>query len=137
MRVVGIFAMTVGLAIWVGVLPLFLYQSRIQRQEQVELERLQADVRAWGDSVAAAESGADSALAYQRLAGRREAVTRQAYHLADRAQTLDRWWWPYGTGGMAAIAGLALFVIGAFVLRRALTAPWNLPPLDDRYRSQG
>ena len=137
MRVVGIFAMTVGLAMLVGVVPLYLYQSRLYRQDQIELQRLQEDAAAWEDSLAVAESQGDSATALERIAGRRDGVARSAYHVANSRDALERWWRPTGSGGTIVIAGLFLFAIGSYALRRALLAPWSLPPPDSRYGSQG
>ena len=123
MRIVGIFALTVGAAMLVGVLPLFIYESRLQREAQAEIARFESDIEARQDSLAHAANASDSVAI--------------DYHVARRRAALEGWWRPAGTGGALLIAGVFLMVLGWYTLRRAVNARWNLPPLDERYRTHG
>ncbi len=137
MRVIGIFLLTVGAAMLVGAIPYFLYQSRISREEQVELAQFRQDIAAWGDSLSSAGATEDSALAREGIASRQLAISRLTYHAAPRQEHLHRWWHLTGSGTVMLVAGVLLMIVGGLTLRHALTAPWNLPPLDERYRAQG
>lgn len=110
MRIVGIFALTVGAAMLVGVLPLFIYESRPPREAEAYIEAGQ-------DSLAYTAAGADSVAIDEHI--------------------LEGWWRPTGPGGTLLIAGAVLMVLGWYTLQRAVNAPWNLPPLDERYRDHG
>ncbi len=125
MRIVGIFALTVGAAMLVGVLPLFIYESRATREAEIE---------AWQDSLAFAATGADSVAVHDRIF---ESIASLNDHLARDRAALQGWWRPAGPGGTLLIAGAFLMVLGWYTLMRAVNAPWNLPPLDERYRDQG
>ena len=73
----------------------------------------------------------------ERILGRQEGIARLNYHVARRRAALEGWWRPAGTGGALLIAGVFLMVLGWYTLRRAVNARWNLPPLDERYRTHG
>ena len=137
MRIVGIFALTVGAAMLVGVLPLFIYESRLQREAQAEIARFESDIEARQDSLAHAANASDSVAIDERILGRQEGIARLNYHVARRRAALEGWWRPAGTGGALLIAGVFLMVLGWYTLRRAVNARWNLPPLDERYRTHG
>jgi hypothetical protein len=137
MRIVGIFALTVGAAMLVGVLPLFIYESRQTRDAEAEIARFESDIEAWQDSLAYTATGADSVAIQERIFGRQEGISRTNYHLARNRTALQGWWKPAGPGGTLLIAGAFLMVLGWYTLKRAVNAPWNLPPLDERYRDHG
>lgn len=137
MRMVGIFALTVGAAMLVGVLPLFIYESRPPRDAKAEIAQFESDIEAWQDSLAYTAIGADSVAIHERIAGRQQGIARLNYHLAADRAALQGWWRPAGPGGTLLIAGAFLMVLGWYTLMRAVNAPWNLPPLDERYRDHG
>jgi hypothetical protein len=124
---VGIFALTVGAAMLVGVLPLFIYENRPPREAQ-------ANIEAWQDSLAFAATGADSVAIHDRIF---ESIASLNDHLPRDQAALQGWWRPAGPGGTLLIAGAFLMVLGWYTLMRAVNAPWNLPPLDERYRDHG
>ena len=127
MRLVGIFALTVGAAMLVGVLPLFVYENRPPRE-------VQANIEAWQDSLANAATGADSVAIHEGIF---EGIASRNDHLARQRVALQGWWRPAGPGGTLLIVGAFLMVLGWYTLMRAVNAPWNLPPLDERYRDHG
>ena len=92
MRVIGIFLLTVGAAMLVGAIPYFLYQSRISREEQVELAQFRQDIAAWGDSLSSAGVAEDSALAREGIASRqlRPTVPLKPRRLDDAQRTSRR-----------------------------------------------
>ncbi len=118
----------------VGVLPLFIYESRLQREAQAEIAQFESDIEAWQDSLAHAASGPDSVAIHDRIFAD---IASLDDHLARDRAALQGWWRPTGPGGMLLIAGAFLMVLGWYTLMRAVNARWNLPPLDERYRDHG
>ena len=108
MRMVGIFALTVGAAMVVGVLPLFIYESRPPRNAKAEIARFESDIEAWQDSLAYTATGADSVAIHERIAGRQQGIASLNYHLAADRVALEGWWRPAGPGGTLLIAGAFL-----------------------------
>ena len=113
MRIVGIFALTVGAAMLVGVLPLFIYEHRLQREVQSEVAQVGVDSE---DRLGAADP--EPLVAREQVA-------------------LQGWWRPTGRGGTLLMAGVFLMALGWYTLMRAVNASWNLPPLEERYRAHG
>ena len=136
MRIVGIFALTVGAAMLVGVLPLFIYENRPTRDAEAEIAQFESDITSWQDSLAHTATHTDSVAIHERIFGRQAGIASLTYHLARDRAALDGWWRPAGTGGTLLIAGAFLMVLGWYTLMRAVNAPWNLPPLDERYRDR-
>ena len=99
MRIVGIFALTVGAAMLVGLLPLFIYENRLQREVQFEIAQFGTDIEALRDSLTHVANTADSVRAHERIAGLQEGVARLEPVVVRGQAALQGWWRPTGPGG--------------------------------------
>ncbi len=130
MRVLAIIAMTVGAAILVAAWPVYRYQSRLLEQDFAAIASFEQDITESQANLAVATSRADSTTLQDLISGRQAAVRSRAYHAAARQTTIANWWSLTGSGSSMIGAATLLLVLGTIALRRALTAPWNLPPVD-------
>jgi hypothetical protein len=122
LRLAGILGVTLGLALLVLDVSVFRFHRSTLEGDTRDVSGLQRQL----DSVRALHRGTSDAAVRGRLEDeirtREVGVSRRAYHIPGRAETVRRWWTPGGPGVLWAGAGAALLALGVIALRSARRA---------------